>query len=170
VRAHEIDYAVAVLLYPAAPARRVLPACTAAVVCCPASLDRTVVHGWSIEGITARTALHCTKQSLSDHAPAAGLYSMMAQRMIPSYGARNPICVCPSCSVFVSASHSALPRYCLWRQPGDREGMRGTVIDLRLFASCIVPHCSTAPMCAAGDVFIAPSMVRSISVQCDAPS
>jgi hypothetical protein len=47
--------------------------CTAVVVCRPASLDRAVVHDWSIEGITARIALHCTPRSLPDHAPAAGL-------------------------------------------------------------------------------------------------
>ncbi|KAF8164337.1 hypothetical protein BJ912DRAFT_1095811, partial [Pholiota molesta] len=65
--------------------------CPAVVVCCAAGLRRAVVHGWSIEGITARIALHCTPRSLSDHAPAAGL-SSRNNRKVLSYGARNPIC------------------------------------------------------------------------------
>jgi hypothetical protein len=39
--------------------------------------------------------------------------------------------------MFTLPIHSALPRYACVRQLNDREGMRGTVFDLRLFASCM---------------------------------
>jgi hypothetical protein len=83
--------------------------------------------------------------------------------MILSYGARNDgVCrpdVCrPASFSFRLPIPSFRPAPLLPVRAGPREGMRRRVIDLRLCASCIVPHSLTEPMCAAGNVLFPPCL------------